>query len=355
VIWLTGVGRPLCYPNPLAAVAAIGRRADTERRPWHASSSVIRASTNVKAIEVKNWLAANGWDDVFLDLDPERGIAAGQRWEEALQKAAYRCEAVVALVSMEWLASVWCKSEIDAARLMGKKVIVALIGIDKSRVPVDLTDEQFIDLTGDPQAYRRLKEGLKRAGLDPTSFPFEAGRRPYPGFAYLEEQDAAVFFGRDAQIVRGLDEIRRLVRTGVTRMLVVVGASGSGKSSFLRAGLWPRLKRDDLGWLPLPILRPERAAISGKFGLAQALQQVISEPRFADGIRQRDLPRSRADIQDLIDKTDDGLEKRPCATSRRRDRPTRTRRRRQSFLPSIRARSCSTRKVGTKPSASSRF
>src|SRR5208337_5655100 len=69
-----------------------------------------------------------------------------------------------------------------------------LVGVDKSAVPVDLTDEQFVDLTGDPQAYRRLKEGLKRAGLDPTSFPFEPGRRPYPGFAYLEEDDAAVFF-----------------------------------------------------------------------------------------------------------------------------------------------------------------
>ena len=150
---------------------------------------------------------------------------------------------------------------------------------------------------------------MKRAGLDPTSFPFEAGRRPYPGLAYLEEQDAAVFFGRDAQIVRGLDEIRRLVRTGITRMLVILGASGSGKSSFLRAGLWPRLKRDDRAWLPLPILRPERAAISGKYGLAKALHQVMSEPRFADGIRQRGLPQSRADIQDFLEKTDDGLEK----------------------------------------------
>src|SRR5215471_8062220 len=100
-----------------------------------------------KAIEVKNWLAANGWDDVFLDLDPERGIAAGQRWKEALQKAATRCEVVLALVSKEWLASGWCKSEIDAARLMGKKVIAALVGMDKAQVPVDLTDEQFIDLT----------------------------------------------------------------------------------------------------------------------------------------------------------------------------------------------------------------
>ena len=62
---------------------------------------------NDKAIEVRDWLAANGWTDVFLDLDPERGIVAGQRWKEALQKAAYRCEAVLALVSPEWLASSW--------------------------------------------------------------------------------------------------------------------------------------------------------------------------------------------------------------------------------------------------------
>ena len=218
---------------------------------------------NDKAIEVRDWLAANGWDDVFLDLDldPERGIVAGQRWKEVLQQAAYRCEVVLALVSAEWLASGWCKSEMDTARLMGKKIIVALIGLDKSQVPLDLLDEQFIDLSGDPRAYPCLKEGLKHAGLDPLSFPFEAGRRPYPGFAYFEEQDAAIFFGRDAQIVRGLDELRRLVRTGVSRMLVILGALGSGKSSFLRAGLWPRLKRNVRAWLPLPIIRPERAVI----------------------------------------------------------------------------------------------
>src|SRR5262245_10851675 len=111
------------------------------------------------AVRVKDWLAANGWDDVFLDLDPERGIVAGQRWKEALQKAAHRCEVVLALVSENWLGSGWCKSEIDAARLMGKKIIVALIGMDKSAVPLDLTDEQWVDLANDPNAWRRLKEG----------------------------------------------------------------------------------------------------------------------------------------------------------------------------------------------------
>ena len=133
---------------------------------------------NDKAVAVRDWLAANGWNDVFLDLDPERGIVAGQRWKEALQQAASRCEVVLALVSAEWLASSYCKAEINTAQMMGKKTIIALI--DKSQVPGDLTDEQFIDLSGDPQAYRRLKKGLELAGLDPLSCPFEPGRRPIP-------------------------------------------------------------------------------------------------------------------------------------------------------------------------------
>jgi hypothetical protein len=62
----------------------------------------------------------------------------------------------------------------------------------------------------------------------------------------------------------------------------------------LRAGLLPRLNRDDRTWLPLPTVRPERAAISGDFGLAQALLQKISEERFAGEFRKRGLPRSRA-------------------------------------------------------------
>jgi lysozyme family protein len=262
---------------------------------------------NDRALEVRDWLRGNGWDDVFLDVDPQRGIVAGQRWKEALQKAAHRCQIVLALVSPEWLASGWCKSEVDAARLMGKKIIVALMGVDKGQLPPDLGDEQWVDLIGDRDGYRRLKDGLKRAGLDPASFELEPGRRPYPGFSSLEEADAAIFFGRDAQIIRGLDKIRGLARTGVDRMLVILGASGSGKSSFLRAGLWPRLARDDRSWLPLPVIRPERAAISGKFGLAQALQQTVCDERFSDEIRNRGLPRSRADIQEFLQENDDGL------------------------------------------------
>ena len=65
------------------------------------------------------------------------------------------------------------------------------------------------------------------------------------------------------------------------RLLVILGASGAGKSSFLRAGLFPRLRRDDRNFLPLPIIRPERAAISGETGFFSALEGAFAAARIA--------------------------------------------------------------------------
>jgi hypothetical protein len=48
-----------------------------------------------EAIALRNWLASEGWNDVFLDLDPERGIPPWERWERALHPATNRCEAVI--------------------------------------------------------------------------------------------------------------------------------------------------------------------------------------------------------------------------------------------------------------------
>jgi len=112
---------------------------------------------------------------------------------------------------------------------------------------------------------QQLLDGLHTVGIAAEHFrwppPDDPDRAPYRGWAPLEEVDAAVFFGRNAQILRGLDALHGMRSTGVESLFVILGPSGAGKSSFLRAGLLPRLRRDDRRFLPLPIVRPERAVL----------------------------------------------------------------------------------------------
>ena len=64
---------------------------------------------------------------------------------------------------------------------------------------------------------------------------------PWPGLASFREQDGAFFKGRDQEIA----ELRRTVQS--QRLTVLFGASGLGKTSLLRAGLFPALReRDEL-------------------------------------------------------------------------------------------------------------
>jgi WD40 repeat protein len=58
---------------------------------------------------------------------------------------------------------------------------------------------------------------------------------PYPGLAYFGPGDADLFFGRDAAVARLAEAVGRQSLTAL------VGASGSGKSSVVLAGLAPRL------------------------------------------------------------------------------------------------------------------
>jgi transcriptional regulator with XRE-family HTH domain len=71
---------------------------------------------------------------------------------------------------------------------------------------------------------------------------------PYRGLAAFEEQDAGFFFGRETATTQILERISRpLAGTG---LLAVSGASGAGKSSLLRAGVLPRVRRAGLAPVP---------------------------------------------------------------------------------------------------------
>ncbi len=135
---------------------------------------------------------------------------------------------------------------------------------------------------------------LTRAGLDPKFFAWppaeEPDRAPWRGLEALSARDAGVFFGRDANVIEALDALRGLREGAPPRLLVLLGASGAGKSSFLRAGLLPRLSRDEAHFVALPAIRPERAAVTGANGLvaalaaaAQPLGVTLAEIRAAAG------------------------------------------------------------------------
>jgi WD40 repeat protein/DNA-binding SARP family transcriptional activator len=75
----------------------------------------------------------------------------------------------------------------------------------------------------------------------------EPGGPPFKGLQYFDESDADLFFGREnltAKLVARLDpDSFPEDQWGGGRFVAVVGASGSGKSSIVQAGLIPALKR----------------------------------------------------------------------------------------------------------------
>ncbi|MCV7009838.1 serine/threonine-protein kinase [Mycobacterium gordonae] len=113
-----------------------------------------------------------------------------------------------------------------------------------------------------------------QSGIGAASFPWpppsEPDRPPYRGWETFQPVDAGVFFGRDAELVRAMDALHGMRESDET-LFVVLGASGAGKSCFLRAGIVPRLQRDKRSYLVLDIVRPELRALTGACGLAQAI------------------------------------------------------------------------------------
>ena len=108
---------------------------------------------------------------------------------------------------------------------------------------------------------------------------------PYVGLRPFFEREALLFFGRDAHV---RDLLAKLERR--QRFLAVLGASGTGKSSLVRAGLIPALRRGALP--PRTSDAPESGAIDrwntciftpGDSPLAQLAHALTEDERWCDG------------------------------------------------------------------------
>lgn len=103
---------------------------------------------------------------------------------------------------------------------------------------------------------------------------------PFLGLAAYQFEHAAVFFGREDEIVSLRHALREQARQG-SAFLLIAGASGSGKSSLARAGLLPAIVDYELdettdAW-GHAVFTPGEAAADLFGGLAGALARALPE------------------------------------------------------------------------------
>ena len=230
------------------------------------------SSTDVEVgTRLRDLLDARDYAAVFRDKDPEHGIAAGTRWAAELFSNLERADVVVFLASEASLASPWCHTELAVGVARGKHIVQ----ISQQKVPVHrvLADRQA--MAPEPDLDRlvgALIANLSAVGFGPgDEFSWDVDRSPYPGLARLDRDHAAVLFGRDAEVGACLQRL-----SGPRPLpLLVSGPSGSGKSSMVRAGVLPRLERQQ-GTRVLPVVEPGDSPLQ-RVGLAFASDQAEAD------------------------------------------------------------------------------
>lgn len=258
-----------------------------------------------QAQAVKKWLIETEPSlegEIFLDA---ADLLPGTQWKPALQAANRRCEAVICLLSTDWEQSPECQLEFRYGETLNKDILCARLektasaktrawqhcdlfvkSPEAETIPIQVDDGTSVVFA--TEGLEKLRRGLIELGVVRDYFrwppPEDPDRSPYRGWADLDIYDAAVFFGRDAEIVSALDALKGMHKTGVASMLVIQGSSGAGKSAFLRAGLLPRIQKDSR-FLLMDVVRPEHDVLAGPNGLAKS----ISNLRESLGLNEPDL------------------------------------------------------------------
>ena len=203
---------------------------------------------------------------VWLDSE---SLRPGDLWQQEIEHAVEAADHFVVLVGRLGV-QYWVDRETRLALVRNTRQpafrIVPVLGpgADPDGLPGFLSQHQhqrldLRDRLDDPEKLQRLVAAL--AGREPAAVsllpPNEA---PFLGLRAFHAEHAHLFFGRDREIGELIERLQR------SPFLVVVGASGTGKSSLVRAGLIPALRRgrfhDGRGWVEdwrVAVLRPADA------------------------------------------------------------------------------------------------
>ncbi|GJL74459.1 LpqB family beta-propeller domain-containing protein [Nitrosomonas sp.] len=190
------------------------------------------------------YLHEAGWT-VFID----RQTHVGHRWHHEIEKELHAARAIVVLWSASSRESDFVLEEAEYGK---RNNLLFPIYIEQVEPPYGFSRIQTADLTdwkngSDNSGLLKLIEALRQHLNKTTSF-LPIGENPYKGLAAFKEEDAERFFGRDEEIEKFLQQYQDLLNephknSTPIRILPVLGPSGSGKSSLVKAGLIPRIRQ----------------------------------------------------------------------------------------------------------------
>ncbi len=253
-------------------------------------------------------LKADLHDQGIATLMKPGGMQPGTHDGEDTLRAAIRAAAAVLLIaSPDARGSRSVKDELRLAEMYQRPVYAVWVAGTQWRdtAPLGWGGTQYIDAREEryEQVLREIVTVLSSASSTPgritptleTAEPIIEPRNPYKGLRAFTKDDATDFFGRDTLIDELMEALRESLasaeaNTQHTRLLAVVGPSGSGKSSMVMAGLLPCLQAGALPeseeWVYLDPLVPGRHPI-------EALTLALSS-----GLPDRSLRAIREDLED---------------------------------------------------------
>lgn len=195
---------------------------------------------------IANRLKAEFGLNPFLD---KWNLIPGKTWPNELERALDQ-SATTAVFLGSGGKGPWHDQEMQRALVNAVKtheeyriIPVLLPGADETQVSGFLGLRTWVDFRAgldDEDAFNRLVGGIKGEAIDTGGFELPDEPAPYRGLSHFEKDQADFFFGRTQ------DVDRLITKLGSDRFVAVLGASGSGKSSLVRAGLLPRLDKDAL-------------------------------------------------------------------------------------------------------------
>ncbi|CAD6366165.1 hypothetical protein SHEWT2_00831 [Shewanella hafniensis] len=236
---------------------------------------------------------------------------------KAMDVLLFLCQRANEVVSSDEIVS-HCWQGIDTGDNPLHKIINQL----RRALGDSATESTYIE-TIRKRGYRTLAEVRFPVGHEATASPQTwQGGSPFPGLQAYSANYAEVFFGRSEQITTLLNRISQQIHFG-RAFCLILGPSGSGKSSLINAGVLPNLmKANGFNGVGVPSFSSLDFADVAKGQLLTDLASAmldweVNDTPVFEGMSADTLAiKLTEDIQDIIVQCKQALKNQPYATPR---------------------------------------